>query len=196
MLRFKRPVVGQAVSFLATAFMYYQIAVIAISIIYECEPKEIELAVKKEMKLCHHLGRFCTQKFLGICYNRADAFCCYKSPLGRIIHEQLRLTSGIPWPEPSANPVCPGLTVSEFRSIDWSRIDLSEWLALLQSADLMPGSTAAADTRFTQDSMTRLRFPDGTQGPSAKDNATEALGAAQPSDARAYVRSQLWAPLP
>ena len=45
---------------------------------------------------------------------------------------------------------CEGLTPQEISQLDWSRIDLSEWIALLQQGDLMP--VDAGD--LTQDALT------------------------------------------
>lgn len=88
--------------------------------------------------LCHEVGSYCRVrwKFVG-CVQRARTYCCFNSKLGRIIHEQGRaqLTSFGPgggWGSPEAAE-CRGFTPQEFQSLDFSKIDLSEYVAGVQA---------------------------------------------------------------
>ncbi len=95
-----------------------------------CNASEKELALKNNGKLCHVVGswrgkgleRFITRK----------SFCCFNSPLARIIQEQGRKQLGIDWGN-KKHPDCRALTLSEIQRIDFSKIDFSEMYEDLQN---------------------------------------------------------------
>ncbi|MFE8035025.1 conjugal transfer protein TraN, partial [Thiohalocapsa marina] len=72
-----------------------------------------------------------------ICIQKQKAFCCYNSPLARIINEQAYPQLGRSWGE-AKQPDCRGLSLQEMERLDWSQIDLSEWIALLTQAGQFP----------------------------------------------------------
>ena len=77
---------------------------------------------------CHYVGKYCTVKIKGVgCLQHKKTFCCFSSPLARIIQEQGRKQLGISWGEPK-HPNCRGFTMEEFQKIDWNKIDFSEWI--------------------------------------------------------------------
>ena len=180
-----------------TFMMYYAIAMLLIQIIWSCDPSEFELNVKKEMKQCHFLGDYCSASFLGICYERRDSYCCYKSPLSRIIHEQLSSVFALPFPPPSFAPTCAGYTPAQLATVDWSMVDLSEWIADLKLANLMPTDATSADSMYASNRVTALPTVNSSQvGNTALTNATLGATGAQPTAATANVRGQLWGSLP
>ncbi len=181
-----------------TFMMYYAIAMLIIQIVWSCDAPEFELNVKKAMKQCHYLGDYCSARFLGVCYEHRDSYCCYKSPLSRIIHEQLNTVFGIPFPPPSFQPACRGFTPAQLATVDWSMIDLSEWVALLKMADLMPTDATAADNMYRADRVTALPSvgPTDVVGNTGRQNATNGATGAQPTAATAIVSKQLWGSLP
>lgn len=76
---------------------------------------------------CHYVGSYCAEKWLGTCVQKKKTFCCYSSPLARIIIEAAHEQLNIPWGDPK-HPNCRGLTPEEFQRLDFSRIDFSEWI--------------------------------------------------------------------
>lgn len=98
--------------------------------VFGCNAKEKELALKKQGKLCHAVGawrgkginRFITKR----------SFCCFNSPLARIIQEQGRAQLELDWGD-RKHPDCRALTLSEIQRIDFSKIDFSEMYADLQN---------------------------------------------------------------
>lgn len=80
---------------------------------------------------CHYVGEYCAEKWnvLGVifCAQRKRTYCCFNSPLGRIVHQQGRPQLGIGWGTPES-PNCRGFTIQEFQKLDFSRIDFSEWV--------------------------------------------------------------------
>ena len=117
-----------------------------------CSPEERELAEERNAGNTHYLGRYCSKRtFFGVCIRRSRAWCVFGSKLGRILQQQGRSQLGIGWGS------CRGLTVAEVESIDFERLDLSEF-----TQDLMDGSREPAvslpDAGDTGDAMrTRIR---------------------------------------
>ena len=118
----------------------------------DCSASERELAEERNAGNTHYLGKYCSKKTLfGVCIRRSRAWCVFGSKLGRILQQQGRAQLGIGWSS------CRGLTVAEVESIDFERLDLSEF-----TEDLMDGSREPAvslpDAGDTGDAMrTRIR---------------------------------------
>lgn len=142
---FSEQLLGQGGSaFLSTAMTAYQIYVVtmlAIQLIWECEAEEFEMNAQRELKSCHYVGSYCKTKILGKCIEKREAHCCFTSPLSRIIQEQVRLQTGQGWGT-AKSPQCGGLPVDQLASVDWSAINLDEWLAILSSQGLFAGDGA------------------------------------------------------
>lgn len=127
-----------AVSVVGYAYMAYQVANILVNIIWACTQDEFQLAVKKETKLAVFVDSWCETKVLGQCIEKKSSYCTFNSQIGRIIQEQGRAQLGISWGEDTHNPDCRGLTLTEFGEIDFTKIDLSEWIGSLYDANLLP----------------------------------------------------------
>ncbi|TDA63627.1 hypothetical protein E0765_07265 [Sulfuricurvum sp. IAE1] len=77
---------------------------------------------------CHYVGDYCAEKWPLIgCVQKKKTFCCFSSPLARIIQEGGRPQLGIAWGSPQA-PNCRGFTPEEFQKIDFSKVDFNEWI--------------------------------------------------------------------
>lgn len=102
-----------------------------------CKENEKVLAKKREQKQAHYIGNFCSKKlklgFVSICVQKSDSYCTFNSSLGKIIQEQGREQLGISWGNPE-NPQCRGFTPEEFQKIDFSKIDLTEFVKDIQSS--------------------------------------------------------------
>lgn len=129
-------VAGAASAFMA-AYTAYVVAVMVIQMIYECEEQEFELAAKKDVQSCHYVGSYCADEVLGQCLEKRESYCCFNSPLSRIINEQLRPQLARSFGDPE-NPDCEGVPMADVGTIDWSLVDLSEWTALLSKHNLLP----------------------------------------------------------
>ena len=99
--------VGTALAWVMTAYMIYAIAVILIQLIWTCEQEEFELGAKRELRSCHDLGSYCKTKVLSACIERRKAYCCFNTPLARILNEQIRPQLGRGWGE-ADQPDCTG----------------------------------------------------------------------------------------
>jgi conjugal transfer mating pair stabilization protein TraN len=102
-----------------------------------CKENEKVLAKKREQKQAHFIGNFCSKKLrlglVSICVQKSDSYCTFNSSLGKIIQEQGREQLGISWGS-SENPQCRGFTPEEFQKIDFSKIDLTEFVKDIQSS--------------------------------------------------------------
>jgi len=99
-----------------------------------CSEDDMLTAAYNELGLCHYIGTYCKKKIPLIgCVQKAKVFCCFNSKLARIIHEQGRPQlkdfggeNGALWGN-TEEPNCRGFSPDEFRMLDFSKIDLSEW---------------------------------------------------------------------
>jgi conjugal transfer mating pair stabilization protein TraN len=148
-----------------TAYMIYSVVMILIRILWTCEQDEFELGAKRELRACHDVGSYCDDKVLGLCIEKRKAYCCYNTPLARIVNQQAYPQLGRSWGDPE-EPDCSGLTLDELQRLDWSHIDLSEWLAILHEAgqfpnpehldiDALTGAGSALDTGDRADAVER-----------------------------------------
>jgi conjugal transfer mating pair stabilization protein TraN len=128
---------GTALGWVMTAYMVYTIAVILVKLLWECEQDEFELGAKRELKSCHYVGSYCASDVLGVCIERRKSYCCFTTPLARILNEQVRPQLGRSWGS-AKHPDCAGLAVDELARIDWSRVNLDEWLAILAATGHYP----------------------------------------------------------
>lgn len=119
------------------AYMAYQIAMILIQIIWECEQSEFELGSKRQLKSCHYVGSYCATEVVGACIEEREAYCCFQSPLSRIINEQIKEQLGLSWGDPE-DPECGGILISDMERVDWSQINLDEWIGILSMTGHMP----------------------------------------------------------
>lgn len=140
-----------AMDALQTAFMVYSVAKIIGHLIFQCEQSELELGTLKKQSMCHYVGNFCAKKAFGLgCIESRESYCCYKSPLARMVAEQIRTKAPqIAGDYGSAkSPSCGGFTPAELGSFDWSLFDPNEWVSLLQDAGIIPDSASSADTQY------------------------------------------------
>ena len=119
------------------AYTIYQVVMILIKLIWTCEQDEFELGAKRELKACTRVGGYCRSDILGICIEKRDAYCCFNTPLARILNEQIRPQLGRDWGDPKA-PDCQGIDVADFSRVDWNQVNLDEWLAILVQTGHFP----------------------------------------------------------
>lgn len=98
-----------------------------------CTAGEVELAEARAAGVTHYLGEYCAKRILGICRRRDRAWCVFTSQLGRILHEQARPQLGMDWDD------CRGFSVAEIQSIDFDRVNLSEFTDTLLDTSEPPG---------------------------------------------------------
>lgn len=90
-----------------------------------CDAEDRLVDQKDDEGLCHYVGTHCSDKILGVCVTRKQAYCCFSSKLTRILQEQGRAQLGMDWGTPK-EPTCDGFLVEQFQQLDLSQMDFSE----------------------------------------------------------------------
>ena len=142
---------------LSTAYTAYSVAMLTIQLIWKCEEQEFQLASKRDMKACHYVGSYCSSSVLGLCVTEKKSYCCYSSPLARIINQQGQSGFGS-----AKSPSCDGFTVDEFANLDWDNIDLSEWMGMLSQEGLAPDPIHLSEESIAQDNPFNYEGDRGT----------------------------------
>lgn len=155
---------GAFVNWVMIAYEVFQILQIIARILTSCKKEEFRLGEKRKVHECQNLGTYCTEKFLGFCLEHKDIFCCYGSPLDRIIASQIKIgqpnvAGGYGTPK---NPNCSGFTPQQLADVDWNDVSLSAWTAMLQKAGLVAGSNAAGSEMYTPG---QIEHPNGIVKP-------------------------------
>jgi conjugal transfer mating pair stabilization protein TraN len=105
-------------------------------IIDHCTPDDEATDFRVNSGQCIYLGDYCKESWPIVgCVQSARSFCCFNSMLARIIQQQGRpqLPEMGGFGTPTA-PNCRGFTPQEFQSLDFSKIDLSEYTAQIRTA--------------------------------------------------------------
>ena len=110
----------------------WTIAMLAIQLsgLLECEEAEQVLAMKRDSRLCHGVGSYCSSRvgLIKLCVEKTETYCCFNSRLARIINEQGRAQIGKAWGSPES-PDCGGFSLTQLQALDFSRMDLAEFYA-------------------------------------------------------------------
>ena len=174
------PWLSTALNFIQFAmwiYTVYNVLDILVHIIWACEEEELELGAKRQLKVCHYVGSFCKTRVVGVCIEKRDSYCCFNSPLSRILQEQVRGQLQRGWGNPD-EPDCSGLRASELAQVNWDQVDLSEWLALLSIAGEMPTQRDLSLTGLTG-SGSQFAFDGQVARPDAAERTVERLGVYQ-----------------
>src|SRR5690606_35764069 len=133
--------VGTVMSGIMRAYMIYQIADILVQIIYERTGQERAPGRKKELKACHQVARYCYDESAVGCVEKREVYCCYNSPLSRIINEQGIPQLGMSFGDSVSSledAQCGGFTMEQIAELDWNRIDFGEWTGILADEGFLP----------------------------------------------------------
>ncbi|PND33875.1 conjugal transfer protein TraN [Achromobacter pulmonis] len=98
-----------------------------------CDEEEGKLAMKEGAGLCHTVGTYCSSciRVFGKCVScitHTTNKCCFNSVLSRIVNEQGRLQV-MKWWGTAEMPDCSGFTIAQLQSLDFARMDLTEFYA-------------------------------------------------------------------
>lgn len=121
----------QWMSTASTIYTVYVVSMIMIQMVWQCEQDEFTMNAQRALRNCAYVGSYCKSKVLGQCIEERQAYCCFNSPLSRIIQQQVRPQLGKTFGT-AKQPQCDGILLSDIDNIDWQQVDLSEWLGILQ----------------------------------------------------------------
>lgn len=94
-----------------------------------CRAEDQRTAMARGAGLCKYVGDTCEKAAGGFgCLESASHFVCFNSKLARIVNEQGRKQVGRGWGKP-AHPETAGFTQEELMALDFSKMDLSEFVA-------------------------------------------------------------------
>ncbi len=124
--------IASAVSVVGMVYMIYTFVDLALKMAFKCDKEDFETASNRALKKCTAIGSKCKIKVMGKCVDRDYSYCCYSSPLARIINEQIAKTGQLRRSFPDKS--CRGISVDDLSKLDWEKIDLTEWTTLIMSA--------------------------------------------------------------
>lgn len=189
--------VANYAGYIMAAYTAYQVTMLLIQIVWACEAAELELNAKRQLKVCSHLGSYCKSKVLGQCIEKREVYCCYNSPLSRIMMEQINPQLNRPYGD-LKNPDCSGLSIEQVEDVDFSKIDLSEWIGLLTLAGIMPDANGNTSKDYSIESITGTNSPlntgasTGMPRANAIQRSQDRINNANVSDTRTNTQQQFY----
>ena len=156
-----------------------------------CRATDQRTALAKTQRLCHYVGTTCEKKVTGLgCVETAEKHVCFNSRLARILNEQGRPQLGRDFGNP-IKPDARGFTIDEFAKLDFSKMDLSEFIADIVKEVTARGNisaeAAAARARERIEAMvkgelaTTAKLPGASDTVASKDQPTKPDGTGGPS---------------
>lgn len=108
-----------------------------------CPEDDLRATTSAVSRSCHYLGSYCSRQVLGVCLKRRSSWCCFSSPLARIVQEQGRAQLGRSFGS-ARHPECRGFTMEELGALDWDAMNLSEWTEIERETGHYPDEESAA----------------------------------------------------
>lgn len=110
-----------------------------------CDSEEKSLGKAKSRNLTIYVGSYCSNKVLGVCLQKKEAYCVFDSKLAKIVQEQgrggqLRIGFGS-----AKNSDCRGITVDELQSINFDRLNFADFYSDLESGTDIPADQELID---------------------------------------------------
>lgn len=121
-----------------------QVAIqIVIQELTSCPDSDKLTATRRGQGLCGFVGDYCASKVLGSCYTVKEGYCCFNSKLAKAVTMQGKPQLGKSLGD-GRNPDCKGLTADEISTLDFSKIDLSEFIADLVTNPIGEGQATSS----------------------------------------------------
>lgn len=128
--------IGTVVSAVGLVLTAYSVLSMAFDMALTCSQEDLETSIKLGYNLCHYVDTKSEKKWWFIS-QRWKRYCCFNSILAGIVHEQGRPQLGLGWGGGNSPLDCRGLTAEEIASLDFSRIDLSEYIQYVTNKTTM-----------------------------------------------------------
>ena len=129
---------ASAASIVGAVYTVYSVINMSLKLIFKCRNIDFETASDKALKKCYQIETKCKVKVFNpfgkskSCADREFYFCCYNSPLARIVMQQIKKTGQLGFSEDDKS--CVGIKLDQLEQLDWSKLDLSEWTSLILEA--------------------------------------------------------------
>jgi len=136
---------GEAMFAFDPTSLAISLAIMVVMEMLSCTQDEQMLSMKRGERLCIGTGSHCSLEvpIIGVCLAVTETYCCYNSRLARIINQQGKAQLGT-----AVNTSCDGFTQAELSSIDFSKMDLTEFMAEIQSKINIPAIQAGMQARI------------------------------------------------
>ncbi|MGN1356924.1 MAG: conjugal transfer protein TraN [Succinivibrionaceae bacterium] len=166
---------GSLMSAVGYVYMVYQISCMVSQMVFSCKKDSLELAARRALKNCTYVGQYCSSRVMKHCVEKTYSYCCFSSPLSRILQEQIRKSQGIPFAfQDPAHPDCSGISTSQLDRIKWEEIDLSEWTDLLKITGNYAGEQELDPEFLTgSESVLSLDYSDSEIGDEQRADVTD-----------------------
>ncbi|HHQ2585726.1 TPA: type-F conjugative transfer system mating-pair stabilization protein TraN [Providencia rettgeri] len=110
-----------------------------------CDSEEKALGKAKSRNLTIYVGSYCSNKVLGVCLQKKEAYCVFDSKLAKIVQEQgrggqLRIGFGS-----AKSSDCRGITVDELQAINFDRLNFADFYSDLESGTDIPADQELID---------------------------------------------------
>lgn len=106
-----------------------------------CNDDELALGKAKAKKITVSVGDRCDRQVLGACIQKSQVYCVFDGKLARIIQEQGRRDQlGVKFGS-GDSPDCRGITVPELQSIDFDKINFSDFYEDLMKNQKIPDTS-------------------------------------------------------
>lgn len=146
---------------LMQAYIAYKLGEAVYEMVTACHDNEYETSMRIEMDSCHYISSECAHKVLGRCLVRKRHYCCYNSPLAKIVMTGLSAQG-------FKADSCMGITTEELGRYDLGKIDYSKWFQILQESnssirgedldlETLTGSGSVLNTKDRADATTRAQ---------------------------------------
>lgn len=113
-----------------------------------CDSDEFELAVGRQVGNCTHLGSYCQTRVLGICVIKKDRYCCFNSPVTRVLREDLD-RRGVSDLGTARHPKCEGITFEQMQQVSQDSADTDEIVGRMYEGEFMPDFNSLLAGGFT-----------------------------------------------
>lgn len=90
-----------------------------------CDRDEKDLGALKKIGNCRFLGTYCRTRVLGACIDRRERYCCFNSPMSKMMRESLA-TQGIGGFGSARNPTCGGITMEQLGALNGADMDMED----------------------------------------------------------------------
>lgn len=134
------------------AYMIYQMIQLAMQLYSACHEYEMDTSIMIAQRQCIKVGGRYEPEWDWLGVMKRQDYCCYNSMLARIVMEGAVEQLGFDLTEyldpekkidDSKIRACKGMTPAEMAGLDWSQIDLSEWINAMIVSEILPSSTDA-----------------------------------------------------
>lgn len=148
--------IADAVNVIMLAYTAFQLLQLIGQLLTSCKKEEFTFGNYRKEDDCYIVGTYCAEHapIIGCIMHKTTA-CCYQSPLAMIIASQIQtgqpnVAGGYGQPK---DPNCIGFTIQQLSKVNWTDINLSQWLAIIEKAGLIQSTNSAAAAAFNQNTQ-------------------------------------------